>query len=354
MLQSLTNVEAQLLVIIWGVTFSFFACAILCCVFVILKRALGNRRFKKRAFQKDYFVNYLTNLLDKEPDDLVVLRQLPNCNYDDIISIFLHFFQTLKGQKLDTLKNLIANKFFENKIIMRTFTGSRGHRMQAVKTLAYLESKPSLMAILECLDSQDKYIRLTSARSLVRRQALSLLPQIIAKCLKQLPHDYKLVGDILSGYGEAAVKPLEKIIQTTEDDMTIAACLEALIIIMPPKTNLDFSKLMKSKTAAVRSAVVRLSAIVSHYSDIDPLKLGLADSEISVKIQAAKTACYLKRSDLTSELYALTFSPVIWLRYWSMKAIWSSSRQGEKFVRTISNSQQIASQVKLEMKTKYV
>jgi len=72
------------------------------------------------------------------------------------------------------------------------------------------------------------------------------------------------------------------------------------------------------------------------------------------KIRSAKIACFLKRSDLISEFYALTDSPVMWLRYWSMRAIWASGKQGEQFVNSLKSANPMAADVALEMESGYV
>ena len=197
-------------------------------------------------------------------------------------------------------------------------------------------------------------VRLTAARCLVRRKGLFSMSAIIESCLDGFPNNHKLLADILSRFGSDAVEPLEAEIRRLKDPTAIVACLEALVIIVPPKTSLGFAELMDHPSPAVRSAAVALSSVASHSNEIDPVKLGLTDADTSVNMRAAKIACHLKRSDLTTEFYALSSSPVMWLSYWSMRAIWTSGKSGEKFVDSLSNTHVMAEKVALEMRSGYV
>ena len=111
---------------------------------------------------------------------------------------------------------------------------------------------------------------------------------------------------------------------------------------------------MAAESESVRSAALALSAVVEHESAVDPLRLGLQDEAISVKITAAKMACNLRRKDLTADLYKLANDPVMWVRYWAFRAIWMSGQAGQKFVSTLATSQKMAEQVSLEMRSGYV
>ena len=351
---SLTNDSPTFLALIWGLTAMFFMAAVVICAAITLRRTLRNKRAKTRQSQTADFQIFLRDIIRGGPDAFALFKYMPSCHIHDKTALFLHYFRTLKGKKLQHLQDLISGSQIEEEITQSSYRGTRGTRMQAVKTLSYLNSQSSLEQILQHLSSEDKYIKLTAARCLVRRQGLFLMNTIIDACLVGFPDDHKLLADILSRFGSDAVQPLETAIGQLDNATGVAACLEALVIIMPPKTSLDFGQLMTHSSPAVRSAAVALSAIASHNTDVDPLKMGLADEDISVKIRAAKTACDLKRSDLTADLYALISSPVMWLRYWSMRAIWASGQSGEKFIDSLSNANPMASKIALEMRSGYV
>jgi hypothetical protein len=340
--------------LIWGITAIFMSAAILLCAAITIRRAARNKHMRKRQRQKGEYQIFLRDIIRAGPNSYPILKHQPACHIDDKTAVFLHYFRTLKGEKFDTLQALISDSDIEAEIIKTSYHGSRGTRMQAVKTLSYLNSQSSLEKIYGHLSSQDKYIRLTAARCLVRRNGLFSLSAIIEACLDGFPDDYRLLAGILSGFGPAAVTHLEGDVRRLNNSIGIAACLEALVLIMPPKTNLDFRELMSHESAAVRSAAVALSSIAEHSNQIDPLKLGLTDEDISVKIRAAKVACDLNRKDLISEFYALSTSPIMWLRYWSMRAIWASGPSGQKFLDSLSKSHPMAEKVALEMRSGYV
>lgn len=349
-----TSDNTGFLFLIWGITASFFLIAILLCAVITIRRFYRNRILIKREAKKAIYSRYLGDIIKAAQTENPKLEAEPDCHIQDKTAIFLHYFRTLKGRKFTLLQDLISSAPVEEKIINSSFGGTRGSRMQAVKTLSYLNSQSSLEKIYGNLSSEDKYVRLTAARCLVRRKGLFFMNAIIEASLDGFPGDYKLLADILSRFGKDAVAYLESHIQNANDETSLAGCLEALVIIMPPQTTLNFSELMAHPTPAVRSATVALSAVVSHSDAIDPVRLGLTDEDVSVKIRAAKTAVNLKRSDLTSEFYALSSSSVMWLRYWSMRAIWASGNSGEKFVTSLSESHPMAANVAREMASGYV
>jgi len=275
--------------------------AILLCAAITLRRAFRNRYIRDRQKRKVDYQIFLRDIIRAGPNSYPILKHEPACHIDDKAAVFLHYFRTLKGEKFEALQDLISGSDVEAEIIKTSYEGTRGTRMQAVKMLSYLNSQTSLEKIYGHLSSQDKYIR-----------------------------------------------------RRLNNSTGIAACLEALVLIMPPKVDLDFTTLMTHANPAVRSAAVALSSVTAHSNAIDLLKLGLSDEEVSLKIRAAKIACDLKRTDLTSEFYALTASPIMWLRYWAMRAIWASGPSGEKFLASLSKTHPMAEKVTLEMRSGYV
>ena len=350
----LTNVNLSLIQGVWGITSIFLGAAILMCLVLTIRRIKRNSRALQREDQKAKFNNYLGERIKEGKENTAPLQFEGTCHIHDITAVFLHYFRTLKGKKLEFLQDLISGSDIEDRMIASSFEGTRGTRMQTVKTLSYLTSQSSLATIHGNLESEDKYIRLTAARCLVRRKGFFYIQSIIESCVDGFPGNHKLLADILSRFGSDAVSPLEAIIKTTSDETSLIGCIEALVIIMPPKSTLDFASLMGHKNPAIRSATVALSTVSAHSEEIDPLRLGLTDEDISVKIRSAKIACFLKRSDLISEFYALTDSPVMWLRYWSMRAIWASGKQGEQFVNSLKSANPMAAEVALEMESGYV
>ena len=348
----LTSARFELLGLFWAIALLFLGLSFLICLGILIRRIFRNRQAKFRENQKENFQTYVVNLVRDAPE-IIHFRDMPECHIEDVTDIFLHYFQTLKGTKKETLQDMISGSGLEAEIVTSTKTGTRGVRMRAVRVLSYLETQKSLQVIFDSLNSDDKYVRLTAIRSLVKRKAVFFLDDIIESCLEAFPEDYKLLASILSDFGDEIVEPLEKIIQTSKNDILITACLETLILLMPMQTSLNFERLMNSSSQNVRAAALSLSAITKHDNKVNPLLMGLRDRSTQVKIRAAKITNNFKRADLTSELFELSSDPVMWVRYWALRGIWVSGASGQKLVTSMTTNP-MAENVALEMRSGYV
>ena len=105
---------------------------------------------------------------------------------------------------------------------------------------------------------------------------------------------------------------------------------------MLPKTSLDINALLDKPDERIRAAAVSLSEVTSNNSGNDILLKALKDSSVKVKIRAAKIASKKQSKEAISTLYELSKDPLLWVRYWSIKAIWNTGRQGKKLVETMS------------------
>ena len=347
------NADYTLLTIFRTITLSFLTVAATLCLFIVLRRMVHNRLKARRSLSKARFQDFLIKLINSDQPD-ANLDHSPACDIRDRTEIFVHYFQTLRGEKLKVLADMISASRVEADIIKATRHGVRGLRMRAVRTLSYLNTQASLQVIYESLFSVDKYVRLTAMRCLIRRRAACYLPDIIDSFIEAFPKDYKLLAGILADFGGDITQTLENLIVTSDDDTVVSACLEALCLLRPSATDLNFEALLHTQSETVRAAAVALSSITTHPGTPDILRLGLRDDAVSVKIRAAKMACELKRSDLTSDLYALTKDPVMWVQYWALKAIWVTGASGQKFVNALSQSDSMAADVSMEMRSGYV
>lgn len=325
--------------------------AFLLCFAIISRRKRRNHSAAQYKRQKIDFQNYIGNFINQTYEN-PPLDKIPKCRIHDMADVFVHYFRTLRGEKLERLQDMISNSDIESQIISASHEGVRGFRMRAVRTLSYLNSQRSLRAIFEHLSSDDKYVRLTAMRCLVRRKAL--IHAIILSFIEAFPRDHKLLASILADFGEEIVNPLEKLVRTSKNDVIIAACLETLFIMRRTETTLDLGVLMQNKSETVRSAALSLSAIATHSGKSDPLHLGLHDEAISVKIRATKMASNLKRTDLLPDLFKLASDTEMWVRYRALIAIWVTGRSGQQFVNLLSKTHPLAANVALEMKSGYV
>jgi len=349
-----TSADLSLLGLFWGVSIVFLSVSLLLCLAIILRRIQRNRNTSKREKQKITFQLHIGELINKGISADRNLSAAPDCHILDMTDVFLHYFRTIKGKKKEYLQDLISQSSIEDKVVASTRKGIRGARMRALRTLSYLNTQTSLQVIYENLSSHDKYVRLTAARCLVRRKGLCFLNDIIDSCIQAFPKDYQILAGIVADFGTDVVEPLEERVKRSEDSAVKTACLEALILIMPPHTSLDLAALMQHPTDSVRAAALSLSAVSDHQGTSEPLLLGLKDQAVSVKVRAAKIACDLKRTDLTPQLYELSDDPIMWVRYWALRAIWATGKTGQKFVDSLITNNSMAANVALEMKSGYV
>lgn len=352
------SANGELLAIFWMVTLTMLGVAFFLCFGVIIRRIVRNRHAAQRAKEKTVFQAYLKEALKQDVDERTRLENAPDCSPSEMADVLLHYFRTLKGDKLEQLKDITSGSVLEDSLVRETFKGIRGSRMRALRALSYLNSQRSLQVIFDNLESEDKYVRLTAARCLVIRESDWYLNSILDSIHEAFPQDYKLIASILEGFGANIVEPLEDFIRQTENNILKTACLETLILIRPPQTSLDLNSLMSNEEETVRAAALALSTMASYEGAgdpaVDPLRLGLQDEAVSVKIRAAKMACAIRRSDIISDLYKLTEDPVMWVRYWSLRAIWMSGQSGQKFVMSLTKSNEMANSVAMEMTSGYV
>jgi len=351
---SLTKIDINLLYLVWGVAITFAGSAVLLCMFLSVRRFWRNKDARKSARETAIFDVYICNVLKSESSLDELIQDMPVCSVDEMSAVILHYFRTMRGKGYERLQTLILTSDLESLIIQASRRGIRGRKAQAIKVLSYLTSPESLQVIFENLHSKDKYILLTVARCLVRRGALEYLPDILQICRVTFPTNIPLLADIVAKYGDPAVHPLETIIAVTDDEIIRAACLEALILIMPAHTKINLVQLMQSTEPAVRAAALSLSTISQHPNAIDPIRIGLEDKTTKVKIRAAKLACKARRSDMVEPLHNLLNDPVIWVRYWALKAIWETGDAGQKFVSLLGETNPMAKNVACEMRSGYV
>lgn len=347
------NTEITHLSIFWGISILFLGVSILICLVIIIRRLRRNKAINFRENQKIAFREFLSQVLI-EPSQAASLRDAPDCHILDMTEVFLHYFRTLKGEKNEHLMEMIVGTPVEDAIVQSTYAGVRGTRMAAVRTLSYLNSQKSLQVIFKNLSSDEKYVRLTAARCLVRRRGFIYLSSIIDALIEAFPEDSKLLAGILAKFGSQAIEPLESIVMATKNPVVQTACLEALVMIMPPQTSLNLGVLMQSSDKTVRAAALSLSSVAMHIDESDPLRMGLSDETTLVKMRAVKIANDLKRADLTPELYELSTDPVMWVKYWALRAIWGTGSSGEKFVHSLAEKNPMAKNVVMEISSGYV
>ena len=324
-----------------GAAILFFGISVIICTFLVIRRILKNYIKNKDLKEIHNFEAGVNRILASHANDISD-AQFNIENKPVFNEVILRYFRMLDGEPAKTLKSIIEFLDFEPHIRTSTQSGTVGRRMEAMQILSYLDTQSSLVTIHEGLSSSKKYIRLTAARCLTRRKARIFLDDIVSSIDFAFPADPQILADILYRFGSSVTPQLETYIQDTPSNNVKAACLEALVLLMPPQTSLDLSQLMDNPDEHVRAATVSFSEVTSHRSKEDILFKGLSDSATKVKIRASKIAYKTKRTDTISLLFKLTQDPLLWVRYWSIKAIWNSGRQGRKLVETIAKGDDAA------------
>jgi len=199
------SADYSLLTVIWTITLSFIVAAVTLCCLIVLRRMKHNRMDARRARSKVRFQAFLKELINTDKTG-ANLMQSPACDISDKTEVFIGYFRTLRGEKRKALSNMISGSPVEADIIAATRHDVRGLRMRAVRTLSYLNSQTSLQVIYEGLSSDDKYVRLTAIRCLIRRQAACYLPAIIDSYIEAFPKDYKLLAGIVAEHKDRICK----------------------------------------------------------------------------------------------------------------------------------------------------
>lgn len=330
------------------ISISLLTISLCVCLILSVRRIYRNNIYNNRLRKQIKFENDL-NIALKKKTFFTDSRSFNPVDTSIINEVLLKYFRMLKGVQAERLQEIIDSLNIESDIQAATKSGTTGRRMEAMQILSYLNSHLSLQTIHKGLSSSNKYIVLTAARCLTRRQANIFVDDIIYYINSNFPEEEKLLADILFRFGSKVTNTLEFYIDSDASASVKAACLEALVLIMPPATSLDFDKLIEHQNEKVRAATLALSDVTSHNSSNDILIKSMGDISTKVKIRAAKMAYMKRRKDTISPLFKLTNDPLLWVRYWSTKAIWNTGRQGRKFVETMSSRNEKAGRMAREV-----
>ncbi len=311
--------------------------SVLTAVWLSFRRIKRNRDASFTAARQKQFEEFLQDLLGAR--EFPKHYALPEGLIEDHTAItggLLKFFKIVKGEDANRLKLIIDHLHLEPVVQKATTTGNRGKRMRAFNALSFMDSQSSLKAIAENLYSNDKYIRLSVARCLARRQVLSLVSEVAQSIATAFPKDEKLIADVLRRFGPNVVPLLEELIAAKHRNTIIAGALETLILLRPARTSVDFDSLIHHPDERVRAAAIQFSVMTEHGSKQDLLLMGLEDSDRGVKIRSIKIAMKEQRNDTFSRLYVLMQDPFLWVRYWAMRAALLSGKSGETLMRSVA------------------
>jgi len=348
MLDLLGNIDFSLNVLLWITSLSCLALSFFICLLLCVRRSYRNHLSINRLRKQAEFESAL-NLALKSDANVFNTHMFSVDETAIINEVLLKYFRMLAGDRVKTLRRVIKNLQIEKKIQKATESGTTGRRMEAMQILSYLDSQSSLQTIHQGLSSPNKYIRLTAARCLTRRKADIFTDDIIYFINSAFPYEEKILADILFRFGLTITNTLESYVNSDCNDCIKAACLEALGLIMPPSTSLDLDNLFEHPDEKIRVAALTLSDVTSHNSKGDILIKALGDTSIKVKIKASKIAYNTRRNDIIFPLFKLTQHPLLWVRYWSTKAIWNTGTQGKKLVNTMARGNDPAAHMAREV-----
>jgi len=328
---------------LWLTAIGITAISLLISLYMGVRRIWRNRKKPNAHRIGKRFEDYLTLGLSQDIDPNALKKfAYSKRHVPAMIDVLLHYFRTLDGSSADVLRTITARLGLEAHIIKRSQNGTLGRQMSAIQTLSYLQTQKSLAVIHKRLTAKNKYVRVTAARCLARQKADAYVPDIIHAVSAAFPKNSPVLSEILYQFGKPITPVLEGYIETSDNDVLRAACIDAIIMLMPPKTTLNLDALMQSSSADLRASTVELSQITEHNAQTDFLSAGLKDSSTAGKIRSAKLAYAARRVDTLTHLHALTQDPVIWVRYWAMRAIWACGAQGQKLVETIGRGDDVA------------
>lgn len=353
---SLTDFERTLLVSIWLASALFAALALFAIAILCVRRLLRDRRRRRAEAMKRRFHDLISILLSRPAQPAKALR--PDFKPRDIpifVDIFLEFFRVVRGTNAARIGEIIADWDLEDALCRLAIEGHRGERIETLTVLSYLTSAQSLRVIEECLASKDAYIQLTAIRCIARRKQNNRLGEIIDRINTPEQSNRALLVNVLSPFGTAAVRELQRLVQVAVTDLVRAVALETLIAIKPDEVRLDYARLMESPAPHVRAATVRLFGIVGGDgpgsdreggdglggdgsggdASVDVLSLGLTDPDAIVRIYAVGAVRQRGGRDYLSTLRTLLGDPVWWVRYRAGSALLESGPNGLALLRSI-------------------
>ncbi len=337
MLDLLKNIENVLLFTLWCIS----ACLILSSLGVALWLSIRRVRRNKKQFQiqsrQVRFESYLRELLAEK--DLPKNITLPSDIRSDRTAVtagLLKYFKMVKGDDAEKLKTIVERLNLE-KVVQAAITwGNRGKRMRAFHVLSFLDTSSSLKTICNHLYSSDKYVRLSVARCIARREVQSLISEVCEALTFAFPKDEKILADVLSRFGQDAIPRIQSMAIRSQNPTIISGVLETLILLRPEHFDLELGSFIQHRDERVRAAAVELSTISQNSGQSDLLLEGLTDHSRKVKIRSLKIAARQKRTDCFADIYRLMRDPFMWVRYWAMQAALNSGQSGETLVRVIS------------------
>ena len=346
--------DDRFLAIVVAASAAMFAVAVGLCAALIARRVARNRHLRRRAMRQAAFRRWLEHRVEADPETDRDLCDAPDCGPADAAEAVLHLLRTVGGTRAERLVSLTVECGLEQRLIRATRDGVRGARMCALRVLGYLDTQASLSCIAEWLDSRDSYVRLTAAHAMVRRRSHGHLNDVVRAFLQTFPSNHQGLGALLAGYGRYGTPRIEAMTRRADGPVAITAGLQALALLMPPRTALDLAALAAHADPRVRAAAIALSCVTQHDGPAEPVALGLRDADTGVRISAAKTACELRRADFLPALHDLTRDPSLWVRYWAYRAVGATGGTGTQFLATLSRTDPLAADVILETESGYV
>lgn len=337
MLDLLKNTENVLLFTLWCISGFLIIASIGIALWLSVRRVFRNRREATIQDNQAQFEAYIQTLLTEDyfPEDFELPAHI-RADRTAVTAGLLKFFKLVRGDDATKLKIIVEKLQLENIIQSAITWGNRGKRMRAFHVLSFLDSTSSLKTITEYLYSSDKYIRLSTARCVARRQVMSLISEVAESVAYAFPKDEKILADVLYRFGRNAIPRIERLALTTKNPIVIAGVLETLILLRPETSSLNLNEFAEHPNEKVRAAAVVLSTFCRGENHKDLLLTGLADGHRGVKIRSLKVAAKEKRSETFADLYRLMNDPFMWVRYWAMRAALANGHSGESLMKSLS------------------
>lgn len=330
----------------------FLCLSIVACLILVFRRGVRNYFAKRHTRLKAEFTDYVGDIFRR---DLKLDTVKPRRKYSPrvVSEVLLFYFRTLENNYTEILREFIAHDQLE-KILKRGLRGGTlGDRTRAMHVLSYLKTDSSLALLRQALFQGSVYVWLVAARGLARRKAYTYVPDIVAALETDFPRKAKLLKTILVRFGPGVIPQLEILLEKNRNAMVLTACLEALAHFDSRNKHIRPVEFLSHADENVRAAALILVAASDGPSVMRHMNEDLSQESMTVRINAAKLACKVRRPEFSMPLIELLEDNNFWVRYWAARGLHALGANGEDILKAMSSERtpagRMAGDVLLEM-----
>ena len=204
--------ETLLLQTMWVGSLVLSLSSIIVMAWLILRRAVAQRREKKSALRSREISRCLYAAL-KSPVALTAnsLPAVKAKEYASIMRTALDRLRSLRGNDTHQIVAVLELWNMRPYILRIADSGKRGSRIQALTLLSYFSDDESLLLLLKNTNDSDVYVQISALRGLALRGAVKYITQIVESISNSEQTNTLMLSDILQRFGEPAVPMLLKL-----------------------------------------------------------------------------------------------------------------------------------------------